>query len=465
MKRLISLLTLVVILAGIIVPLTMTSANGKEIILGDITGDGDVSADDLTALARHIAKIDIITDSGKLEAADVNCDGEVDAEDLTKLARFIAKIEDELGPEAPEDPSVLYSRYNKMEDFPYSMLTNGFFYESGVVAFGSYPQRVVHRDGEPNIGGTIFDVDADEPDALAGDPSGWDSYDYYLYGEKSAYMVYKDVLFEGEKYRGVYLNEYRPQDTMYMNNAWNMCKQYGEGFYKEKIYWFKYEPLIWRILEEKDGEMLLFATMIIDSQPFTNLYKSKCEPSTGVTMFYNADVTFDDGSQPYANDYAYSSIRDWLNTTFLNTAFTKQEQTIIIKSDVDNGFGTTNGNAPEYDFGVTKDKVFLLSFREATNEAYGFEPAAEASLTRYGKPTYYARCQGSPQYNGYSGINYWWLRTPSNGGEWGEGQTGSFAMTVEEYARLNVNDDESCVSCFVSRTFNGIMPALRIRTK
>lgn len=61
---------------------------------GDVNGDGEISADDLTLIARHVAKIEEITDSALLDAADVNSDGQVDASDLTLLARYVAKIID-----------------------------------------------------------------------------------------------------------------------------------------------------------------------------------------------------------------------------------------------------------------------------------------------------------------------------------------------------------------------------------
>ena len=66
------------------------SAGGK---LGDVDLDGDISAKDLTLIARHIAKIELITNSAALANADINKDGDVTAADLTKLARHIAKIE------------------------------------------------------------------------------------------------------------------------------------------------------------------------------------------------------------------------------------------------------------------------------------------------------------------------------------------------------------------------------------
>lgn len=61
-------------------------------LIGDVNGDGTITADDLTALARHVAKISIITDTAALARCDVTKDGSVTADDLTMLARYVAKI-------------------------------------------------------------------------------------------------------------------------------------------------------------------------------------------------------------------------------------------------------------------------------------------------------------------------------------------------------------------------------------
>ena len=67
-----------------------------EYILGDVNGTGVIDAKQLTTLARHLAKIDVITSEVRLQAGDVNKDNEVTAGDLTKLAKFVAKIIPEL---------------------------------------------------------------------------------------------------------------------------------------------------------------------------------------------------------------------------------------------------------------------------------------------------------------------------------------------------------------------------------
>ncbi|MCC8090656.1 MAG: dockerin type I domain-containing protein, partial [Oscillospiraceae bacterium] len=59
---------------------------------GDLNGDGEVDASDLTILARHVGKVEYITDETALANADVTGDGEVDASDLTKLAQYVGKI-------------------------------------------------------------------------------------------------------------------------------------------------------------------------------------------------------------------------------------------------------------------------------------------------------------------------------------------------------------------------------------
>ncbi|MCD8359169.1 MAG: dockerin type I repeat-containing protein, partial [Oscillospiraceae bacterium] len=59
---------------------------------GDLNGDGEVNASDLTILARHVGKVETMEDETALANADVTGDGNVDASDLTKLAQYVGKI-------------------------------------------------------------------------------------------------------------------------------------------------------------------------------------------------------------------------------------------------------------------------------------------------------------------------------------------------------------------------------------
>ena len=64
---------------------------GCGAMLGDLNCDGLVNSDDLTLLARHVARIESVTGTA-LANADVNGDGVVTSDDLTKLARYVARI-------------------------------------------------------------------------------------------------------------------------------------------------------------------------------------------------------------------------------------------------------------------------------------------------------------------------------------------------------------------------------------
>ena len=67
-----------------------SSDPGKEYILGDVDGSGEVDMTDLSVLALHILKeIDLKGDA--LKAADVNGDGEVDITDLSRIKQYVSK--------------------------------------------------------------------------------------------------------------------------------------------------------------------------------------------------------------------------------------------------------------------------------------------------------------------------------------------------------------------------------------
>ncbi|MCD7865243.1 MAG: dockerin type I domain-containing protein [Clostridiales bacterium] len=67
-----------------------------EYVLGDVDGDGSVTAYDVTWLARYIAGVELDFDIDSL-ASDINVDGSVTAQDLTLLARYIAGLDEGYG--------------------------------------------------------------------------------------------------------------------------------------------------------------------------------------------------------------------------------------------------------------------------------------------------------------------------------------------------------------------------------
>ena len=145
----------------------------------------------------------------------------------------------------------------------------------------------------------------------------------------------------------------------------------------------------------------------------------------------------------YNDSYSYltwkdCSLRSWLNGTFLNDAFSTEEQSIIQSTIV-----YANRN-PEYstDPGAsTTDKVFLLSIDEA-EKYFSFDRARRCN------PTQYAVACGVYA-DGNNGDNcWWWLRSP--------GEYQSRAATVHSGGDINYNGTE------VNLKHGAVRPALWI---
>lgn len=259
--------------------------------------------------------------------------------------------------------------------------------EAELIEFGSYPQSEVK--------------DLELIAALNEQPHEWISYGYYSgTGEMDDgnmtpkdYMQYCDVVLDGQKYRGVYFSQYRPCLTDEMCPPAELSDQYHHGYSVGPTYWFHYEPLKWNICDSGTG--LVLCDSIIDSQPFNNytLHVIYYEYFQDPPLADTCEKLFGDPQRTYlANNYARSSIRQWLNSTFYNTAFSLDEQTLIVATKLE-------GQA-------SADNVFLLSNAEACNTDYFHS----ASLRAIG--TDYAECQGLMYWIKYEGVySTWRLRS------------------------------------------------------
>lgn len=137
------------------------------------------------------------------------------------------------------------------------------------------------------------------------------------------------------------------------------------------------EPIEWKVLVREKNRMLVISKFTLDCQR----YNTK-----------NTNVTWET-----------STLRKWLNGTFLNTAFSEIERNMIPSVTVSadrNPYCTTNpGNN-------TKDQVFLLSTVEA-NKYFSSDKA------RLCAPTDYAKAQGAYTCDSYGKkAGWWWLRSP-----------------------------------------------------
>ena len=335
-------------------------------------------------------------------------------------------------PQEPQQPqqevSAAYTRVNSQgapaEDGDY-------------VLFGYYPQTQI---SDPTVVAALNEAADGLPTPSA--PGLWRAYDYYVNGHnESVYMWYTDRKYEGERYRGVYFAYYRPYRTNLASYS-DTGYQDDNGYYVSTTYWFKYEPIKWRILEEEGGEAFLLSEMILDSGDYY------ADASTGT-------FTHNDGIG-YANNYVLSNIRKWLNDTFYNTAFKSAEKAIILTTQVDNSALTTTDagsnltQATKYESSYTEDYIYLLSLREVTSIYYGFDSDYNANdPARRKMNTDYAKSQGAYTHTGaYAGAGYWWLRSPSNG--------------YDNYASDVSPSGSTGSGSFVSLTYLGIAPAIRI---
>jgi len=288
------------------------------------------------------------------------------------------------------------------------------------VQFGTYPQSKV-RDAR-----LLITLNAERGTLPTSENSQkWTDYGYYISGSVSSYMWYIDVITATGKYRGVYFTSYRPNNTTYPSSTLYSFQD-DNGYRTSSVYWFKYEPITWRVLDVQSNRAFLMADLILDSQDYH--YSSRARTIGGSTV--------------YANNYEHSHIRSWLNDNFYNTAFTAEEKARIQTTTVDNSVASTGYSSNTYACANTSDKVFLLSYAEATSATYGLSTDASRQL----QPSAYAQSQGV--YTDTSnGNSYWWLRSPF--------------FIIADYAR-GVNLDGIVYYYDVLNTDGGVVPALWI---
>ena len=197
---------------------------------------------------------------------------------------------------------------------------------------------------------------------------------------ESAYMLlnglsYKDsydkLLSIKPKYQQILITRANAGDTVFF------------GFYEQdNVTTNGKEDIEWNVLAKEDNRALLISKYALDCKQ------------------YNAELT----------DVTWEtcSLRQWLNSTFLNDAFSAEEQALIqdtyVSADIDPKARTNPGNA-------TTDKVFLLSINEV-NKYFGTDESRKSI------PTEYAKANGAYTSSSYTknGVPtcWWWLRSPGD---------------------------------------------------
>ena len=190
------------------------------------------------------------------------------------------------------------------------------------------------------------------------------------------------------------------------------CVYFG-NYYQDVEY--EVQPIEWRVLYASDNDIFLLADKGLDNKRYNDT---------------NADV-----------QWANSTLRQWLNGEFINTAFSDAESSAILLSDLNNTMVRNDGE--EIEVASTDDKVFLLSTYEAGHEALGMA----ASGNRTCQPTDYAVMKGVSLKD--NGNCDWWLRT-----------TSYYGATCVRYAGRIDTEGE-----YVNRGVLSVRPALHIDPK
>ncbi len=131
----------------------------------------------------------------------------------------------------------------------------------------------------------------------------------------------------------------------------------------------------WIVLDENDSGVLLLSKNVIDTKPYNES---------------DVEITWEN-----------CTLRGWINNDFYYAAFSPEEQSRIIETNVVN---SDNADTRARGGSDTNDRVFILSMDEA-NKYLGSDEARRA------QPCDYLPQDGSFIFDGYI---FWWLRTPGN---------------------------------------------------
>jgi len=191
------------------------------------------------------------------------------------------------------------------------------------------------------------------------------------------------------------------------------------------------EPIEWLVLETDGSKALLLSHYGLDVQPYNVTY---------------VDVTWET-----------CTLRAWLNSDFLGSAFTAEEQAAILMTDIDNSDSQGYDFTRIYDYAEkvtggndTQDQIFLLSYAEVS-KYFRVTYKNDRNTPPRVAPTEYALQKGA-------GTNvktktaekelsgWWWLRSPG---------------TVQSYAARVCNDGSLGLD-YVSNTVSCVRPALWI---
>ncbi len=148
-----------------------------------------------------------------------------------------------------------------------------------------------------------------------------------------------------------------------------------------ETYYFTVQPIEWYVLESETLSGGSKTTVI-----------SKDIIDTGVFSF-NTEMT-DNGK--YANDWTLSELKNNLNGSFISTAFGALDSSSIYATKVDSNYPQSYFKSRATTIEYSWDKVYALSYKEATSAAWGFtEDGTVYDCLRMAEVSDYARAVGA----------------------------------------------------------------------
>ncbi len=232
---------------------------------------------------------------------------------------------------------------------------NSSYKQGDIIEFGMYPQSLVTDEALTEELSWYIEDDM------------WQSLGWFRGTGKAGTMfetdvgMFCDIDYYGEKYRAVTFSEYRAYESFSNPTS---SYQAPLGYTPGNIYYFKYEPIKWRVLDPANG--LLLAVDILDAPAYSN-YAYPGTPEDGDTStlnYYYSDTEL----TKYTSNWEYSTLRTFLNTTFADTAFTDLQKSLIGKTELDNS--VVNGGNAKFSGNNTEDNVFILSTKEIGYDSY-----------------------------------------------------------------------------------------------
>lgn len=190
--------------------------------------------------------------------------------------------------------------------------------------------------------------------------------------------------YDGNQYvKVVYDN---PDTTSWFNN--------GEKLVDGNTYYFRVDPILWRILDEEKG--IVISDIILDTMAY---YESKIIHEGGVSI--------------NPNNYEYSDISSWLNgdvkftkNNFATKAFEDPLDIIEMTKEIDNSAATTMNKDNQYVCDNFDNFFYLLSYVEYNNLYHKKLDGGKCKASDYA----IAR---TLKIDNYSMTGEWWLRSPS----------------------------------------------------